>query len=352
MKSHPIQLCQQEISRVIHLDQLTLDLLVLPIICGGHALIHGMIGTAKTLTIMALAKTLGLRFGVYQCHPETMPSDLLGFELFNQHTKEFEIREGPIQKYQLLLVDEINRMSPKPQAALLGPTAQGIVTIGVHKRELEQPFVLYATQNPIENQGVFPLSEAQIDRFLIQIPFPYHSYDATKHIMSFKNANDTKKKIEGLKEIMTKQEVMQAREALESIEAGDMWKLITAIHLLCCPRRNLGNRAPEGWKIHETTDICVLYGPSPRALIDLAQVAKGMAYLRSAREGREDVYVTKDDVLNSAVPVLRHRLIMNRMLPPEYHDLPEQDRADYYIQNFVLDEASKRSENLRDPVMQ
>jgi MoxR-like ATPase len=323
-----IKKCKEEILKILDLDDWTLDLMMLPIICDGHAVLHGMIGTAKTAAIMTLGKTLDMKTGIYQCHPETMPSDIIGFEKFNQKTKEFDIRNGPILDYEMLLVDEINRMSPRSQAALLGPMAQGKVTIGEKELNIKSPFVVYATMNPIESQGVYPLSEAQVDRFLLQIPFPYHSYEGIERILSYPNARATQVQIDKLKPVINKDEILKACQVVNNIPLGDAKKWITAVYLACCPERDLGRRAPKHWKPLEEAETCVQYGPSPRALRDLAQAARGISYLN----GRP---IVKEDVEKLAIPVLRHRIVLRRQLPEKYRKLSMTDQVDKFIEEII-----------------
>ncbi|HID74544.1 MAG TPA: AAA family ATPase [Planctomycetaceae bacterium] len=336
-----IRTCQKEVRQVIDVDQATLDCLLLPIICDGHAVLHGMIGTGKTAVVMALAKTLGLEFGMYQCHSETIPSDLEGFEKYNQKTHEFEIRKGPLLLYNLFLVDEINRMPPRAQAALLGPMAQGKVTIGNETLNVPCPFTVYATQNPIETQGVYPLAEAQIDRFMMQIPFPYHSYDATRKLLSYANAAATHARIEQLPVILSKEAILEARREVKEVALGDAWRWITSLYLCCCTQAELNGRAPRGWKPPELTEQCVRVGCSPRGARDLAQAARGLAYL-------EGTPIRREHIERLAVPVLRHRLVLKRMLPEDYRGLAAAQQVDKFLAD-VMPEALDRANRLPEP---
>ncbi len=335
MVMKPVELCKQSIRKILDMDEDTLDLLILPIICGGHALLWGMIGTAKTSAVMALAKTLKLRFGIYQCHPETVPSDLGGFEKYNQKEQVFEIRKGPILESQIFLVDEINRMPPRSQAALLGPMAQGKVTIGGEVLDVDNLFSVYATQNPIEMQGVYPLAEAQIDRFMIQIPFGYHSYEGMGKLLSYVNSGATQAAINALKPHLTATDLMAARKTVDTLQLGDAERWIKAAYLSCCPTRQVGRRKPfEKWQAPKLTDQCVRMGVSPRGLIDLAQAVRGMTVLRDGESGSG--VATRDTVEKLVKPVFRHRLILNRMLPEEYHGLAAAEQTDLFIDQ-VLD---------------
>ncbi len=340
-----IEECTNEILDVLELDKWTLELLILPIICGGHVVIQGMIGTGKSVAIMALANIMDLKSGMYQCHPDTMPGDLIGFEIFNQKTRDFEIRPGSVLKCNMFLVDEINRMSPRSQAALLGPMAQGIVTIGESDDlKVPKPFVVYATMNPIESQGVYSLSEAQIDRFMFQIPFPFHSYNGIAKILSYANADSTQQKIMSLKKILKEKEIIDAQEEVNNVPLGDAMKWITAIYLSSCPMKGQDGRAPEGWKSPPETDSCVQYGPSPRALRDFAQAARGLTYLREKP-------IEWEDVAKLAIPVLRHRIILRRQVPEEYRhkyrDGHVSERVDTFIKSAV-EAAHDRWKNLPD----
>lgn len=324
--------CKELITDIIQVDPDIIDLLMLPVICGGNALIHSMIGTGKTAIVIALARTLDLESKVYQCHPETMPSDLEGYEWVNPTTRCVEIRKGPLLTAQVLLMDEINRMSPRSQAALLGPMAQGFVTIGGSQINVAIPFIVFATQNPIESQGVYPLAEAQLDRFMLQIRFPAHKFEAITKIMEYRNAADTMKAINTISPVLSQDQLTEIRESVNHTPLGDTWKCAAAVYYACIPIHQLNGRAPEGWERFKFADQCVLWGPSPRALISLAQSFRGLSYLK----GRH-VDLQKDESAIKAVAkaALRHRIILSRNLPLDYQKQPYIDRVDRFLDEAI-----------------
>lgn len=340
--------CQKQVQDVIALGQLELDLLVLPIICGGHAQLLGKLATGKTSAVMALARTLNLDFGLHQCSPETMPSDLVGFERYNQATRALEVRLGPALCYQVFLIDEWNRMPPKPQSALLGVMTHGKVPIGDQQCEVRRPFVVYATRNPIDTQGVYPLPEAAVDRCMIEINFPTHSYDALPTILGYANASATWEKIGAIKPLLDADDIVAIREDLKSVQLGDAWRWATALYLGCQPSptgdERPDPRAPAGWKALREANEAVLIGPSTRALIDLVQAARGLAFLRIGADEKKASVEKKDfeDVFRS---VLRHRIILRRGLPKEYLALAPELRAEHLLDQ-VWQKVSRRSHEL------
>jgi MoxR-like ATPase len=268
--------------------EVELKLITSALLSRGHILMEGVPGVAKTYTCKALAKLLGLSFKRIQMTPDLLPSDIIGFYVYDQKTGEFVLRKGPIFT-NILLVDEINRASPRTQSALLEAMQEKQVTIEGEVFKLEEPFMVIATQNPVEMEGVFPLPEAQLDRFLIKIITGYTSTQGLIKIM--KRADEIEEAIESLKPVVTREEVLEGITVVKNIKVEDsIYSYIASI-------------------VEETRrHTAVKLGASPRAAIALIKMAKAWAYINSRN------YVIPDDVKAVAKPVLVHRII----LKPEF----------------------------------
>jgi len=268
--------------------EVELKLITSALLSRGHILMEGVPGVAKTYTCKALAKLLGLSFKRIQMTPDLLPSDIIGFYVYDQKTGEFVLRKGPIFT-NILLVDEINRASPRTQSALLEAMQEKQVTIEGEVFKLEEPFMVIATRNPVEMEGVFPLPEAQLDRFLIKIITGYTSTQGLIKIM--KRADEIEEAIESLKPVVTREEVLEGITVVKNIKVEDsIYSYIASI-------------------VEETRrHTAVKLGASPRAAIALIKMAKAWAYINSRN------YVIPDDVKAVAKPVLVHRII----LKPEF----------------------------------
>jgi MoxR-like ATPase len=268
--------------------EVELKLITSALLSRDHILMEGVPGVAKTYTCKALAKLLGLSFKRIQMTPDLLPSDIIGFYVYDQKTGEFVLRKGPIFT-NILLVDEINRASPRTQSALLEAMQEKQVTIEGEVFKLEEPFMVIATQNPVEMEGVFPLPEAQLDRFLIKIVTGYTSTQGLIKIM--KRADEIEEAIESLKPVVTREEVLEGIAVVKNIKVEDsIYSYIASI-------------------VEETRrHTAVKLGASPRAAIALIKMAKAWAYINSRN------YVIPDDVKAVAKPVLVHRII----LKPEF----------------------------------
>ena len=265
-----------------------LKLLAACLIAQGHALLEGVPGVAKTTMAKALAKLLDLDFRRIQMTPDLLPLDIIGFYIYDQRTGEFRLRKGPIFT-NILLADEINRASPRTQSALLEAMQERQVTIEGRTFRLEEPFMVVATQNPIEMEGTFPLPEAQLDRFLVKIETGYPSTRGFKEML--KRIDEIDRAIEELTPVISREEVVKASEEARSVRVDDsIYDYIVAI--------------VEATREHPAVRL----GGSPRAGIAILRLARAWAYL----EGRS--YVIPDDVKAVAVPALIHRII----LKPEY----------------------------------
>ena len=254
-------------------------------LAGGHILLEDVPGVGKTTLARSFASLMGLSFGRIQFTPDTMPSDVTGLSVYNMKTGEFEHREGAVMKH-LILADELNRTSPKTQAALLEAMAEAQVTVDGKSYPLPQPFMVIATQNPMGFTGTFPLPEAQMDRFMMRLSIGYPSDKEELQIANMHLTGQTQ--IKETQALLSPEEAMQLREKVQSVEF----------------RENVLSYAQNIVKATRTSEEFSL-GASPRALVHLTQAARAKAFL----EGRE--YVTPDDIKKTAIPVLAHRLILS-----------------------------------------
>jgi MoxR-like ATPase len=276
-----------ELSKVIIGQQQLLDELLLVVLCEGHALIEGVPGVAKTLAAKSLARMLQLQFQRVQCTPDLMPADVLGANVYNMSKAEFVQHRGPIFT-DLLLVDEINRMPPRTQAALLEAMEERQVTMDGARHALSRNFAVLATQNPVEFEGTYPLPEAQLDRFLMKIRVEYPTSEQEMQILGAYQQGFDARDLETVGLVQVSPEMLtQARNELRQVKVEpSLFKYITA----------LARRTRE-WP-------AIALGASPRAAIALMLVSKAVA----AMEDRD--YVVPDDVKQAALPVLRHRIVL------------------------------------------
>ncbi len=261
---------------------------LIALLVGGHVLLEGVPGVAKTLTSKSLAHAVAAEFKRIQFTPDLMPSDVVGTNVFNAKIGEFNLRKGPIFT-DILLADEINRTPPKTQAALLEAMGERSVTIDGESHELSPLFTVLATQNPIDYEGTYPLPEAQIDRFLLKVtvdyPTPEQEIALLERVHQGFDAHQLSQS--GLQAVASRESVMAARQAVKNVVVGE--GLIKYIHALIGRSRNLAS---------------LTLGASPRAGIALLQCSKALA----AINGRD--YVLPEDVKTVALPVLRHRLLL------------------------------------------
>ena len=278
---------QEQIGRVIAGQQEAVAQALMTMLCGGHALIEGVPGVAKTLAVKTLARFLGLEFRRVQGTPDMMPADILGTSVFSPKTGEFSFHKGPVFT-QFLLTDEINRMPPRTQAALLESMEERQVTADGERHPLNDYFTVFATQNPVEFEGTYPLPEAQLDRFLLKIKVPYPDAADERVVLERHHA------------------------ALEGAGLAETPIETVAFDLLAAARREVRAVRVEAAifdyllaVVRRTRDWpSIALGASPRASTSLLLVAKAFA----AREGRD--FVIPDDVKEAALPVLRHRLVL------------------------------------------
>lgn len=251
--------------------------------CEGHILLEDVPGVAKTMLARALAKSVDCSFKRIQCTPDLLPTDVTGASIFNQKTAEFEFRPGPIFA-QIVLVDEINRATPRTQAALLEAMAEGRVTADGKSYDLETPFLVIATQNPIDHEGTFPLPEAQLDRFLIRLSLGYPSTEEEGRMLE---ALQHKHPIDDLPAVVTGEDVIAVQRAIREVFVDEKVRdyILAIVH---------------GTREHDD----VLLGGSPRASLALFRTSQAVAAVR----GRK--YVLPDDVKQMAAATLLHRMIL------------------------------------------
>jgi MoxR-like ATPase len=278
---------REQIGLVIAGQQELIEQALLTLLCGGHALVEGVPGVAKTLAVKTLARFLSLVFRRVQGTPDMMPADILGTTVFSPKTNEFSLHKGPVFT-QFLLADEINRMPPRTQAALLESMEERQVTMDGEAHALDDYFTVFATQNPLEFEGTYPLPEAQLDRFLIKIKVGYPALGDERSILERHHASLEAKDLELM--AIEPVEFSLLATARREIRAVKVEPLIFD-YLLAVVRRT------RQWPT-------ISLGASPRASASLLLVAKAYA----ARDGRD--FLIPDDVKLAAVPVLRHRLVL------------------------------------------
>ena len=276
--------------RVVGQDEM-LERLLVGLLCGGHILLEGVPGLAKTLAVRSLAETIRTSFQRIQFTPDLLPADIIGTMVFDQRTGEFQPKRGPLFA-NIVLADEVNRAPAKVQAALLEAMQERQVTIGGETHRLEEPFLVLATQNPIEHEGTYPLPEAQLDRFMLKVRVGYPSRDEEKEIL-WRMAGGRLPPIEAVAE---PDEILALRDAV-----ADLYMDQKIVDYIVDVVR--ATREPQAVGLAEIRPL-VAWGASPRASIYLAQAARAHAYLR----GR--AYVVPEDVKAMAPDVLRHRVLL------------------------------------------
>jgi len=282
-----IQHCRTQLKKVIVGQQDVIDHVVLTLLCGGHALLEGVPGMAKTLLAKTLARILRIEYQRVQCTSDLMPSDILGTNVLNAATASFTLHHGPVFT-DLLLVDEINRMPPRTQAALLECMEERQVTIDGTRHPLSQVFTVIGTENPIEFEGTYPLPEAQLDRFLLKINVGYLSVEEEVAVLGSHHNGFDPRQLDRMEfQSIDEQHLLTAREEVKRVRIEDaLFRYLVQII-----------RRTRDWP-------SISLGASPRAAVTLMQVSKGLA----AMDGRD--YLIPDDIKRGALPVLRHRLLL------------------------------------------
>ena len=268
-----------------------MERLLISLLTGGHVLLEGVPGLAKTLTVRTLAESVSTTFSRIQFTPDLLPADVVGTQVFDQSTGKFSVKQGPIFA-NIVLADEINRAPAKVQAALLEAMQEHQVTIGGQTFILQEPFLVLATQNPIEQEGTYPLPEAQVDRFMLKLRVGYPTRDEEKEIMRRMASGDAI----AVEAVATPEQILAARKRVAHLQLDDriVDYIVDLVH---------ATRAPADAKLADLVPL-IEYGASPRATISLAQASRAHAFLR----GRE--FVTPDDVKAMAPDVLRHRVLL------------------------------------------
>jgi MoxR-like ATPase len=274
---------KKEIQKVIVGQEELIDSLIIALLCGGNILLEGMPGLAKTMSVKVFAKSLGIKSKRVQFTPDLLPSDIIGAEIFSPKDGEFKIKKGPIFT-NILLADEINRASAKVQSALLEAMQEKQVTIANKSLTLDEPFLVLATQNPIEQEGTYPLPEAQLDRFMFKVEVSYNKKEEELEIL---NRAERGFDVE-IKKVVTSDEILKAKKEVENIFIDEPLKRYI-IDIINATRE------------HQKT----LYGSSIRGAIDLMKASKAKAYMQNRD------YVTPKDILENIKRTLRHRVILD-----------------------------------------
>ena len=281
-----VQKVKAEIAKVIVGQNKMIDQLLVAVLSNGHVLLEGVPGVAKTISAKLLAKTLSLDFSRIQFTPDLMPSDIIGTSVFDLSKSTFEFKKGPIFS-NFVLIDEINRAPAKTQAALFEVMEERQITADGTTYVLEKPFLVIATQNPIEQEGTYRLPEAQLDRFLFKINIEYPNLAEEIHIIQKENELQSRDKMSAIATIISQSHIIEFQELVKQILIEQ--NLIEYIAKI----------------VLNTRENAFLYlGASPRASIAILNAAKGFAALR----GRD--FVTPDDIKDAAIPVLQHRVVV------------------------------------------
>ncbi|MBC23777.1 MAG: ATPase [Phycisphaerae bacterium] len=290
--SHPFRLLRDQMHRVIVGQEPLLDGLITGLLCNGHILIEGVPGLAKTTAVSCLASGIRTNFQRIQFTPDLLPADLIGTLIWQQDKGEFAVKKGPIFS-NIILADEINRAPAKVQSALLEAMQERQVTIGTETFRMDDPFLVLATQNPIEQEGTYPLPEAQVDRFMFKLVIDYPSPNQERQILDRMASTQTSNPVEA---VLDPEDIGRARSVVDSIFIDERIKdyIVDVV---------VATREPERHEV--PTRELVEFGASPRATINMTLAAKAHAFL----EGRG--YVVPQDVKDVAHNVLRHRIVLS-----------------------------------------
>jgi MoxR-like ATPase len=284
-----VEILHLEVGKKIIGQRYMLDRLLIGLLANGHLLLEGVPGLAKTLAIKSLSAAIDARFSRIQFTPDLLPADLIGTMIYNQRKEEFTVKKGPIFA-NFVLADEINRAPAKVQSALLEAMQEKQVTIGEETFKLDEPFLVLATQNPIEQEGTYPLPEAQLDRFMLKVVIGYPSKEEERMIIR----QNLKAEETSIHAVLKKDDVLRARKALHEVYMDEkIERYILDIVF--------ATRQPEEQKLGKIKNL-ISYGGSPRASINLALASKAYAFIK--RRG----YVIPEDVRAVAHDVLRHRI--------------------------------------------
>jgi MoxR-like ATPase len=286
-----IQTILDQVARRVVGQEAMVERLIISLLTGGHVLLEGVPGLAKTLTVRTLAETVNTTFSRIQFTPDLLPADVVGTQVYDQGTGKFSVKQGPIFA-NIILADEINRAPAKVQAALLEAMQEKQVTIGGTSFHLDEPFLVLATQNPIEQEGTYPLPEAQVDRFMLKLHVGYPTRDEEKEIMRRMASGDAIP----IEAVASPEAILAARHRIAGLFLDEriVDYIVDLVH---------ATRAPADAKLADLVPL-IEFGASPRATIALAQASRAHAFLR----GRD--FVSPDDVKAMAPDVLRHRVLL------------------------------------------
>ncbi|HSP81633.1 MAG TPA: MoxR family ATPase [Myxococcaceae bacterium] len=284
-----VELLNQEVGKVIVGQRYMLERILIGLLCNGHVLLEGVPGQAKTLTVRTIADSLSASFMRIQFTPDLLPADVVGTMIYNQQAGQFTVRKGPIFA-NVVLADEINRAPAKVQSALLEAMAERQVTIGDQTFGLPSPFLVLATQNPIEQEGTYPLPEAQVDRFMLKVKVGYPTREEEKIIMDRMSGGSSPR----AQQVIALEQLVRARELVHQIYMDEKVKdyILNVV---------FATREPGRYGLKDQADY-IQFGASPRATIALSQAARAHAFLRHRG------FVTPEDVKAVAFDVMRHRI--------------------------------------------
>jgi MoxR-like ATPase len=287
-----VESIKKEVGKVIVGHEHLVDAMLIALLCEGHLLVEGVPGLAKTTAINALALALGLAFKRVQFTPDLLPSDITGTEIYDQKSGEFKVKHGPVFT-NLLLADEINRAPAKVQSALLEVMQEKQVTIAEETYRVDRPFLVLATQNPVEQEGAYNLPEAQLDRFMMKLVVGYNTPEEELEIAR-RVANDA---LGDVQEVASKEDIFDIKESVRKIHIDEeVEKYIVDLVFATREPKKFGLESIEKW---------IMYGASPRASIDLYKASRAQAYLR----GKD--FVSPVDIAYVAKDILRHRIILS-----------------------------------------
>ncbi|NMA33992.1 MAG: MoxR family ATPase [Clostridiaceae bacterium] len=304
-----ISALKAEIRKVIIGQEYMVERILIGLLTGGHILVEGVPGLAKSLTASTVAKAVGIEYRRIQFTPDLLPADIVGTEIYKQSTGEFVVKKGPIFA-NMILADEINRAPAKVQSALLEAMQEKQVTIGEKTYVLDKPFFVIATQNPLEQQGTYPLPEAQQDRFMMKLKIGYPRWEEEKEIASRFTAGEAE--AVDVKTVLSREDLLEMRQKIESIYVDE--SVVNYVLRIIFKTRNKSQM--------------IACGASPRATINLIKAAKGRAFL----EGRN--YITPDDIKALAYDILRHRILLN--YEAEAEDVTVEDIIAEIMENVEL----------------
>lgn len=290
-KSEPLRSLISEVGRVIVGQEKLIQRMLVAMVSGGHLLIEGVPGLAKTTAVASLAKGISTDFQRLQFTPDLLPADLTGTQVYRPQSQEFVVQKGPLFT-NLVLADEINRAPAKVQSALLEAMQERQVTIGSETFQLDDPFMVMATQNPVEQEGTYPLPEAQVDRFMLKVVVEYPTRDEELEIL---RRMATTGELPTVQSVATPADILEARRLVGLIQVDERLQEYI-VDLIMATRDPLAYGLP--------LDEMIQFGASPRATISLTLAAKANAFLA----GRD--FVTPDDIKDIAMDILRHRLLL------------------------------------------